>query len=113
MAGLWEARRDPAEETRTELSCTILTTQALGPLRRVHDRMPLVVSPDMVSAWLDPQVIGDPRELVHGVGDALDRWAETVRIQPVSRAVSNVRNDGPELVRPVAVDPAPGEGMLF
>ena len=109
MAGLWEARRDPRDESVTQLSCTILTTSALGPLRRVHDRMPLVVSPDILSDWLDPEVIGDPRALVDGAGYDLDQWAETVEIHPVSRAVSSVRNDGPELVRPID----PDEGMLF
>lgn len=109
MAGLWEARRDPVDPGVTQLSCTVLTTEALGPLRRVHDRMPLVVRPEVVADWLDPGVIGDPRELVDGAGGDLAGWAGSVEIRPVSRAVSNVRNDGPELVRPVD----PGEGMLF
>ena len=109
MAGLWEGRRDPRGEALTQLSCTILTTEALGPLRAVHDRMPLVVDPSVVSDWLDPSVIGDPRALVDGAGGDLDRWAHSVQITPVSRAVSNARNEGPELVRPVD----PGEGTLF
>lgn len=109
MAGLWEARQDPNDESITQLSCTILTTEALGSLRQVHDRMPLVVSPEIVSDWLDPTVIGDPRALVDGAGGDLAQWAESVEIRPVSRLVSNVRNDGPELVRPVD----PDEGMLF
>lgn len=109
MAGLWEARRDPGDESVTQLSCTMLTTQALGPLREIHERMPLVVSPDILGDWLDPDVIGDPRALVDGAGYDLAQWAEAVEIHPVSRAVSNVRNDGPELVRPVDLN----EGMLF
>lgn len=133
MAGLWEARRDPEDESVTQLSCSILTTEALGPLRRVHDRMPLVVDPSALADWLDPSVIGDPRALVDGVGGDLAQWAESVQIHPVSRAVSSVRNDGPQLIRPVdltspvdpanpagpanPVDPAatvgPGEGTLF
>lgn len=109
MAGLWEARRDPADPDITQLSCTILTTEALGPLRRVHERMPLVVHPSVLSDWLDPSVIGDPRALVDGAGGDLTAWAEQVLIRPVSRLVSNVRNDGPEIVRPVD----PDEGTLF
>ncbi|EYT64112.1 hypothetical protein H483_0105595 [Dietzia sp. UCD-THP] len=109
MAGLWEARRDPTDQSVTQLSCAILTTEALGPLRRVHDRMPLVVDPSVVSDWLDPSVIGDPRALVDGAGGDLGRWADRVEIRPVSRAVSNVRNEGPDLVRPVD----PTAGMLF
>lgn len=109
MAGLWEARRDPEDETVTQLSCTVLTTEALGPLRRVHDRMPLVVHPSVLSDWLDPAAMGDPRALVGGAGGDLGQWAESVQIRPVSRAVSNVRNEGPGLVR--TEDPA--AGMLF
>ena len=109
MAGLWETRRDPDDESVTQLSCTILTTEAVGPLRQVHERMPLVVSPDILADWLDPGVIGDPRALVDGAGYDLAQWADAVEINPVSRAVSGVRNDGPELVRRVD----PDEGMLF
>lgn len=109
MAGLWETRRDPDNESVTQLSCTILTTEAVGPLRQVHERMPLVVSPDILADWLDPGVIGDPRALVDGAGYDLAQWAGAVEIRPVSRAVSGVRNDGPELVRRVD----PDEGMLF
>ncbi|MDX2356663.1 SOS response-associated peptidase [Dietzia sp. PP-33] len=109
MAGLWEARRDPQDPAVTQWSCTILTTEALGPLRAVHDRMPLVVDPSVLSDWLDPSVIGDPRALVAGAGGDLEQWAGSVEITPVSRAVSNVRNEGPELIRPVD----PTSGMLF
>lgn len=109
MAGLWEARRDPRDGSVTQLSCTMLTTEALGPLRQVHHRMPLVVDPAVLADWLDPGVITDPRALVDGAGGDLAHWAESVQIRPVSRAVSSVRNEGPELVRPVD----PGEGMLF
>lgn len=112
MAGLWEARRDPTDESITQLSCTMLTTEALGPLRRVHHRMPLVVHPGVLSDWLDPAVIPDPRALVDGAGGSLEQWAHTVEIRAVSRAVSSVRNDGPELVRPI-VEVEPVEETLF
>lgn len=88
----------PAPE-RVMYSCAILTTEALGPLRAVHHRMPLVVPPEKLDAWLDPEVITDPLDLVDA--DELTAWAETIEIRPVSRAVSNVRNDGPELLDPV------------
>ena len=78
MAGLWEARRDPDDESITQLSCTILTTDAVGPLRRVHDRMPLVVAPDILDDWLDPDVIGDrahwSMEQVQTWNSGLRRW---------------------------------------
>lgn len=120
MAGLWErwtildddrepadlfahaaAAAAPAAEApqRRLYSATILTTDALGPLRRVHARMPLVLRADAVADWLSGQ-IGDPRELVDQ--DELTAWAESIEIRPVSTAVSSVGNDGPELLAPVA-----------
>lgn len=87
---------------RTLYSCTILTTAAVGPLRAVHDRMPLVVPVSALDAWLDPAAITDPLDLVDAA--ALEEWAESIEIRTVSRAVSNARNEGPELLEPV---PAP------
>lgn len=113
MAGVWEARRDPGDADVTQLSCTILTTEALGPLRRVHDRMPLVVRPSVLTDWLDPSVISDPLALVDGAGGDLAEWAASVEIRPVSRAVSSVRNDGPELVRPIEPGGGPDVPTLF
>lgn len=119
MAGLWEswtvldddrdaedlfAHADAAAAAAGEVperrmySATILTTDAVGPLRRVHDRMPLVLRADAVADWLSGE-IGDPRELVDE--EALAAWAESVEIRPVSTAVSAVRNDAPELLAPV------------
>ncbi|WP_333619339.1 SOS response-associated peptidase [Dietzia sp.] len=89
-----------ALERATLYSCTILTTAALGPLRAVHDRMPLVVPADRLDAWLDSGAITDPLDLVDA--DELAAWAERIEIRPVSRSVSSVRNDGPELLEPVA-----------
>lgn len=100
MAGLWEQWSDPSSETL--LSATVVTTAAVGPLREVHERMPLVVRPDVGEAWLSGQ-IADPRDLVDRA--ALETWAAGLEIRPVSTAVSNVRNDGPELLAPVEAPP--------
>ena len=36
------------------LSCTIITTEAVGPLATIHDRMPLTISVGDWDHWLDP-----------------------------------------------------------
>ena len=36
------------------LSCTIITTDAAGPLAEIHDRMPLTISASDWDRWLDP-----------------------------------------------------------
>jgi putative SOS response-associated peptidase YedK len=65
--------------------------------------MPLMLSPDRDEQWLDPRV-GATDDLL-----ALLEPAAPGRLEafPVSTLVSNVRNNGPELVVPL---PLEGEG---
>lgn len=97
MAGLWSTWR-PAKEHGAPapplLSCTIITTDAAGPLAEIHDRMPLTISAPDWDRWLDPDAPID-EGLLRGHGD-LDRIA----IREVSRLVNSVRNSGPELIEP-------------
>jgi putative SOS response-associated peptidase YedK len=99
MAGLWSTWR-PARDSGAAsdfpplLSCTIITTDAAGPLAEIHDRMPLTVSERDWDRWLDPDAPVD-EGLLRGHGD-LDR----IEIREVSRLVNSVRNNGPELIEP-------------
>lgn len=99
FAGLYELWRDA--EGRALWTASILTGPARGPLAAIHDRMPLVVAPGLREAWLDPELRDAER-----VRSLLD--LETVpawRAHPVGKAVGDVRNNGPELVREIL--PAP------
>ena len=81
---------------------------AEGPrsLAEIHPRMPLMLTPDRWDAWLDPARTG-PEELR---GLLAPPPGGLMRAFPVPTAVSNVRNNGPELLRELA---APEEGTLF
>jgi putative SOS response-associated peptidase YedK len=125
MAGLYEFWRDrtlPEGHSQAWwVTCTVLTTEAEtsaladagggdgdGPraLADIHPRMPLVLPADRWDAWLDPAAT-DPdevRSLLAAPPPGL------LRAYPVSTAVSNVRNNGPELLDPL---PAPEEETLF
>jgi putative SOS response-associated peptidase YedK len=98
MAGLYELWRDPERERDDPqawlLSVTILTTDATDELGRIHDRAPMVVPANSYGAWLAPQP-GDAEELRSLL------VAATVGMQadPVSTAVNNVRNEGPDLIK--------------
>lgn len=98
MAGLYEIWRDPTkaedDPARFRWTCTVLTTNAEDDLGRIHDRMPLMVERDRWDQWLDPRVTGDTHLLVPAAPGRLEAY-------PVSTLVSNVRNNGPELVEPV------------
>lgn len=53
FAGLWERWKPP--EGEDVLSCTIVTTEANELLKAVHDRMPVILTPDAEAVWLDPK----------------------------------------------------------
>ena len=96
MAGLYEFWKDRSTDEWV-VSYTILTTSAEDDLGHVHDRMPLFLEPDAYDSWLDPA----PRSpddlldlLIPAAPGRLDAF-------PVSTAVNNVRNNGPELIVPV------------
>ena len=101
MAGLYEIWRDPTrsddDPERFRWSCTVLTTQAEDSLGHIHDRMPLMVERDRWSDWLDPRVGGELSLLVPAAPGSLEAY-------PVSSLVSNVRNNGPELVEPLPLE---------
>ena len=59
FAGLWSAWGNGAEPL---ITCSVLTTTALGDLARVHDRMPLILPPERWASWLAGG--GDPADLL-------------------------------------------------
>ncbi|MBU3063485.1 SOS response-associated peptidase [Nocardia sp. NEAU-G5] len=102
MAGLWSIWRDPARrEMDPLLSCTILTTDAIGDLTRIHDRMPLIMPREHWAAWLDPDHPA-PHELLETPGP---ERVSGIAVREVPVLVNSVRNNGPELLRPVGSGP--------
>jgi putative SOS response-associated peptidase YedK len=101
FAGLWSTWGDGL------LTCSIITTAAVGEFALVHDRMPLVLPPDRWRDWLDGDAAGASQLLAPPAGEYL----ESVEVRPVGRAVGDVRNDGPRLVERVPAAPllAPAE----
>jgi putative SOS response-associated peptidase YedK len=66
-------------------------------MRSIHDRMPVVVPPEAWDRWLDPS-LPDPGEL-HGLLVPAEHGS--LKAYRVSRAVNDVRNDGPGLILPL------------
>ncbi|HST50060.1 SOS response-associated peptidase [Jatrophihabitans sp.] len=103
MAGLYELWRDPtmAEDDphRWLWTCTVITQQATDLLGEIHDRNPVLVPPRLQAAWLDCS--SDDPETARRILEEIP----PARLEPyvVSPAVGNVRNDGPELIEPVAL----------
>ncbi|MFF1475144.1 SOS response-associated peptidase [Streptomyces mirabilis] len=99
LAGLYEYWRNP-EVTQDDdpaawlTTCTIITTEATDTAGRVHPRMPLALTPDHYDSWLDPHH-QDPDELRALLTQPADGHLDA---RPVSTAVNNVRNNGPQLL---------------
>ena len=53
LAGLWEVWSPPGSAAPVH-SFTIITTCANALVAPVHDRMPVILSPDAYARWLDP-----------------------------------------------------------
>lgn len=104
LAGIYEFWRDPDRDPDDPFAWlttyAVVTTSAEAGLDRIHDRMPLALPRDRWDAWLDPSVTDpdDVRPLL-----APPPVGELVAV-PVSTQVNDVRNNGPELTTPRAVD---------
>jgi putative SOS response-associated peptidase YedK len=98
MAGLWSVWHDKhSDHAPPLLSCSILTTDAVGKLRDVHDRMPLIMPYDNWDAWIDPDHRA-PDDLFAPPAESL---AEAIDIRGVAPLVNRVANNGPELLNPL------------
>lgn len=95
FAGLYDRWTDPQG---TEVySYTIITTAPNALMASIHNRMPAILRRDEEELWLNPDETESDRLL-----PLLKPYpAEMMQAKAVSRAVNNVRNDGPALTQPV------------
>ncbi len=93
FAGLWERWKDPTDGRQLE-SCTIVTTDATESIKKIHERMPVVLAEADWDRWLDT-AFSDTDKLSELLcpfePKALEAW-------PVSRQVNAPKNQGPELI---------------
>jgi len=92
FAGLWEAWTGPnGEEMET---AAIVTTRVNRALADIHDRMPVVVSPDTFNLWLDCTNV-DAETAASLGAPAPENLLEAYE---VSTAVNRTANDNPDLI---------------
>jgi putative SOS response-associated peptidase YedK len=95
FAGLWETWTGPnGEEMDT---AAIVTTAANRTIADIHDRMPVMLTPDAFDLWLDCDRVDD-RTAAAAIAPLSD---DAVEAHPVSDAVNRVANDNPDLITPV------------
>ncbi len=111
MAGLWETWRDPKADPDAPplITCSVITTDAVGQLADIHHRMPLLMPSTSWATWLDP----DTTEVTGLLGEPDRDLVDRLELRPVSTKVNNVRNNGPELIERVDPEPADLDGGLF
>jgi putative SOS response-associated peptidase YedK len=90
FAGLWDRWRDVTGQIVE--SCSILTTTPNSLLADVHDRMPVILSPDCYELWLDPG-FRSPMALAEMLRPFA---ARLMKRHPVSTRVNSVANDDAE-----------------
>ncbi|MFH1135021.1 MAG: SOS response-associated peptidase [Pseudomonadota bacterium] len=94
LAGLWELWTGPERDI---LSFTILTTRANELVAAIHDRMPVIVPPGSLDAWLDPH--GDDPTRFFSFFEPFP--SEMMLRYQVGSFVNNASQDGPSCVTPV------------
>lgn len=97
MAGIWEHWQDA--EGNEISSCAVLTTEARGEMQNLHQRMPVYIDPADYKTWLDcgsDDTSESDRLLLE--------TAPGYRFYAVGSAVSNSRNEGAQLIKPLSSD---------
>jgi putative SOS response-associated peptidase YedK len=103
---LWRNREFPDDHPDAWLwTSTIITTSAPDEIGRIHDRMPMVIRPELWADWLDPGN-SDTADLLGLMAPA---GASGLITRPVSTEVNSVRNNGPALIEPAEPEPAEPE----
>ncbi|MFQ5601748.1 MAG: SOS response-associated peptidase [bacterium] len=84
-------------EKKPYYSCSIITLPANKLVKKVHPRMPFILTRETERIWLDNAVTDF--QLLHELITPYP--SEAMRCFPVSTAVNNPRNDFPEVLEPV------------
>lgn len=95
LAGLWETWGG-ADGSEVD-TAAIVTCGANGTLAAIHDRMPVILSSEDVTRWLDTLNV-EPREATTLCRPCPDAW---VAMDEIGSRVNSVKNDDEALLEPV------------
>lgn len=101
FAGIYWWFRDPlkaqSDPSRWILTCSILTKNSSPELAAIHDRNPVMLSPDSFAAWMAPD-FSTNSELLMALQRESDLVAAELEFHAVSSQVGSVKNNSPELI---------------
>lgn len=106
MAALWDEWSSP-DGSPLE-TCSILTTEARGPIAALHHRMPVILQPGQYPTWLDAS-IQHPTPLLELIAGTP---TPDMRIHPVDPRVNKPDWDQPQNIMPIEAetpDPSPAK----
>lgn len=107
FAALWEPLSGSGEG-EPDRSCALITTEANAKMATVHHRMPVILTPEQVGAWLDPASRRDELQaLLRPLPD------DAVTLRPVSKRVNAVREDDAGLLEEERLPQQPAQLDLF
>lgn len=89
VAGLWDIWRGGAESLVT---CCLITTAANPTVRPVHDRMPVILPPELWADWLSPDTP------VARLLPLLRPYPGDLDVHVASPLVNGAGNEGPDLL---------------
>ena len=93
FAGIWAEVRTGDDSVLH--SCAIVTCDANEMMRPIHNRMPVILSPDLEAAWLSADATSDDlADLLRPPPNDL------LATRVVGDFVNDVRKDGPQLIEP-------------
>jgi putative SOS response-associated peptidase YedK len=94
FAGL--AQAEPGPEADQPLGFLIITGSSDAGMLDIHDRRPVVLSPELAREWLAP---GLTKEHAKAIAIDCSQPVEDFEWYPVSKDVGNVHNQGEYLVK--------------
>lgn len=97
FAGLAEVHEELEPDERDGF--VIITAASDEGVVDIHDRKPIVLAPEHAREWIDPETSAERAKEI-AMGHC--RPATDFHWYKVSKAVGSVRNQGPELVEPLA-----------
>jgi putative SOS response-associated peptidase YedK len=100
FAGIWAALPSKDSSSEPLHSCAIVTCAPNGLVKPIHDRMPVVLQPELEEGWLDPE-LGE-QELLTMLAPAPE---DALVTREVGDFVNDVRDDGPHLIERRAAQP--------
>lgn len=96
FAGIWDTfiQDDVVMQT-----CAIITTAGNDLMQPIHDRMPVMLPPEVFDIWLKPGEL--PVDVAKNIFNPSS--AQQIQLWPVSTVVNKATNQGPNLIQPADV----------